>query len=284
MRFRVLTACLILSILASPMLAQPKPKAKRGRTYTIPYRLTKTQHLLVRVKLNGKGPYNFILDTGAPFLIASNKVGKELGVKKDGWVVLKRLELEGGATLPKQKLLVTTPYQLTGMNALGMAGVELHGIIGFTVLAQYRIEYDLTKTKMKWTHLPNFKPPAPGRLEIKGGKNPTAGMDMLAGVMQFLGAFSGMGVREPQPRGFFGIGLAESKKGVRVTTVLPDSPAAKAGLKRGDVIREVGGKSVATMADVHKRTARVSPGKSVAMMIERGTESKEITITAGEGL
>jgi len=50
-----------------PHNSPPKPE----NSYEIPYKLTDTKHVMVRVKLNGKGPFNFILDTGAPALIIS---------------------------------------------------------------------------------------------------------------------------------------------------------------------------------------------------------------------
>src|SRR5580693_1983219 len=59
----------------------PKPVAK---SYEIPYRLTVPKHVMVRAKINGKGPFNFILDTGAPALFVSTKVCKKLGVEPDG--------------------------------------------------------------------------------------------------------------------------------------------------------------------------------------------------------
>ena len=43
---------------------KPTPK-KTAVTYEVPYRLAKTKHVMVRVKLNGKGPFNFLIDTGA---------------------------------------------------------------------------------------------------------------------------------------------------------------------------------------------------------------------------
>ena len=34
---------------------------------------------------------------------------------------------------------------------MGFAGAELHGIIGYNVLARYRMEIDFTRDKMTWT-------------------------------------------------------------------------------------------------------------------------------------
>ena len=37
-----------------------------GQAFNVPYRLTDTNHFLVRVRINGKGPFNFLVDSGAP--------------------------------------------------------------------------------------------------------------------------------------------------------------------------------------------------------------------------
>ena len=78
--------------------APAKPAAK---VYQVPYRLTNTNHVLVRAKINGKGPYNFILDTGAPALFITPAICEKLGVKADskGWGKVPSFEIEGRVPL-----------------------------------------------------------------------------------------------------------------------------------------------------------------------------------------
>src|SRR5437588_11766188 len=40
-------------------------------------------HLAVQVKVNGKGPYRLVFDTGAPMILLSSRVGKEAGLSAD---------------------------------------------------------------------------------------------------------------------------------------------------------------------------------------------------------
>src|SRR5438067_4022096 len=145
-------ACVLLLVPLSLHAADEPAKAK-AETYQIPYRLTDTKHVLVRAKINGKGPFNFILDTGAPALFISTAVCRKLGIEADasGWGTLERFEIEGGLVLTQFKARIEDPFQLEGMNGLGLAGAELHGIIGYTILARYRLEFDFTQTKMVWT-------------------------------------------------------------------------------------------------------------------------------------
>ena len=71
----------------------------------------------------------------------------------DFWTPIDCLELEGGARLTRIKARVEDPFQLVGMNALGLPGASIDGILGFTILARFRLEIDLTKDRMIWTRL-----------------------------------------------------------------------------------------------------------------------------------
>ena len=80
---RYLLVAGLLGLVFSPLRAEEKPPAKDTKTYEIPYRLTDTKHVMVRVKVNGKGPFNFIIDTGAPALIMTEAVSKKVGGKTE---------------------------------------------------------------------------------------------------------------------------------------------------------------------------------------------------------
>jgi len=281
MKVRTCAFALAWVVLATSLGAdEPKKKAEN---YQIPYRLTSTMHVLVRAKINGKGPFNFIVDTGAPILLVSTPVGKKLGLKPDekGWTTLDRFEMEGGAALTKFKCRVETPFQLEGMNGMGLAGVELHGMIGYMVLAHFKMEFDFTKDKMTWARL-DFKPPPPQGIK---GKDPgTGGLEILGSFMKFAGFLLGRGYDTVVPRGYLGIELTEKDDTVTVQSVLAKTPADSAGLKAGDRLDLVQGKEVRSIADVQRLTANIVAGQTVRMTIRRGEDKKEINITAGEGL
>jgi hypothetical protein len=259
-------------------------RADDAKTYQVPYRLTKTQHILVRVKINGKGPFNLILDTGAPALFLATKAAKKAGVEPDakGWGTFDKFEVEGGVSIPKAKGRVEDPFQLEGMNGLGLAGAELHGMLGYTLLARYRIEIDLTKDKMTWTEL-DFDPPAPKRLD--GGKGGVAELDALGGVMKFAGGLLGRKAKpEIVARGFLGMELTQNDGKVTVSNVLEKGPAAKAGVKAGDQLAEYDGKKVADDAGLLRLAAQLTAGKEVKLTVIRDGKKQAITVTAGEGL
>src|SRR5262249_29343226 len=176
----------VLLVLPTRADEQKDPPPKTPPTYEIPYRLTNTKHVMVRVKLNSKGPFNFIIDTGAPALIMTEAVAKKVGGKeKDGWTSFDKVELEGGLSIEKPRGVAIDMFQLKGMNSMGLAGVELHGVIGYNVLARYRIEYDFTQPKLKWTPV-DFRVPDPKRITDKGASQ--GGLEMIGSLIQILSA------------------------------------------------------------------------------------------------
>jgi membrane-associated protease RseP (regulator of RpoE activity) len=268
-----------------PKKAEPKKEAKsEAKPGVVPFRLTDTHHTLVRVKINGKGPFNFIVDTGCPVFLIAEPVGKKIGLKTEkGWATLDSLELEGGLELKKVKARVETPFQIEGMNGMGLAGVELHGLMGYTVLAKYKMEFDFTKKQMAWTPLA-FEPPPPTPLG-KNAKATTGGLDMMVTIMRVVTLLAGIGPPPPpQPRGFFGFEMTEKDEQVTIARVLAKSPAADAGLKKGDRILLVESREIASISEVLQKASKLTAGKTLSLTIARNTEKQDLKITAGDGL
>jgi hypothetical protein len=275
--------CLIGLVLAALAVSARADDAKKPEpaTFKVPFTQTETKHVLVRAKINGKGPYSFIMDTGAPALFVSTAVCKKLGIEsgKDGWGTFDKFEIEGGAVIEKAHCKIADPFQLDGMNRMGLAGTELHGVIGYNILARYKIELDFTRDKMTWTRL-RFDPGLPEGLGDKAPGN----VEAMAGLAKLATMFLGKrGVREIKPRGFLGFELANKDDAIAVTAVLKDSPAAEAGLKAGDRITHCEGKEVKADGDLAKLVANVAGGDSVKLTVVRDKESREVTIKAGKG-
>lgn len=283
---RVLLWCLVAGLLGlAPPVRADDAKKLGPKRFEVPYRLTVPKHILVRAKINGKGPFNFILDTGAPALFVSTKVCKKLGVKrgKNGWGTFDRFEIEGGVVMEKAKGRIEDPFQLEGMNGLGLAGAELHGVIGYNILAKYRMEIDFTRAEMTWTDL-NWTPRAPMGIGGKGGQG---GLEIMGTIMATLGKFLG---RKATPdyafRGFLGFGVGEDDGAVVVKNVLAKGPAGAGGLKAGDRLVKFKKRSVYGLDGLQELVRNVAPGDKIAIKVQRGADKKEVdlTITAGEGL
>jgi serine protease DegQ len=284
MFMRIHQSCFALAFLClAPPLWADEPAKAAAKSFQVPYRLTKAKHILVRAKINGKGPYNFIVDTGAPALFVAVPVAQKLGVKPDNkdFGVFDRFEIEGGVVLTKIKGRIETPPQIEGMNALGLAGVELHGMIGYDILARYRMVIDFTRDKMEWTPL-DYKTKA--AMSMGGGRG-AGGLDLLGSLMKSLGSFLGTQAGAPaQLRGFLGVELKDDDESPVVHSLLADGPAGKAGVKVGDRITHVQGRGVYDSRDVQKFVGRKGPGEDIKLIVKRGTDKKEIIVKLGGGL
>jgi serine protease Do len=77
-----------------------------------------------------------------------------------------------------------------------------------------------------------------------------------------------------------GLRLAPGANGVEVAEVEPGSPAARNGLRQGDVILEVAGKAVRRPADVASavRDARASDRKTVLMRVRSGEGTRFVAV------
>ncbi len=75
-------------------------------------------------------------------------------------------------------------------------------------------------------------------------------------------------------------GLA-APDGALVSSVAPDSAAAKAGLKAGDVITAVGGEPVLVAGDVSQRVGLAKPGERMNLTVWRDKTRSEIPVTLG---
>ena len=279
-RFALALAC---GLLAAPLWgADPKPAEASGRA-EIPYRLTDTKHVMVRVKINGKGPFNLILDTGAPAVFITKAVAKKAKVEIDekGWANFDSFVLEGGLTVGKARGRVEDLFQLDGMNGMGLAGVELHGVIGYNVLARYRIEYDFTADKLGFEPIANFDPPP---LVPIGGSKDQGGLEMLGPLMKSLAGLLGVKPNfNTVPRGFVGIEVDDTD-GIVIKKVLPGGPADKAGLKPGDRIEQVREINIDGSRDLTRALAKAGVGTKVKVDVKRGDDSKSFTLELGKGL
>ncbi len=70
--------------------------------------------------------------------------------------------------------------------------------------------------------------------------------------------------------------------GILVVRVMPDSPAAKAGFKPGDLIQKVGNQPVQSAADVQALVEKSQIGGNLAVEVRRDGRSNQITVQPGQ--
>lgn len=100
-------------------------------------------------------------------------------------------------------------------------------------------------------------------------------------------AVVGLSAREVEdpdrPAATLGIGFRSQDGRVLVNGVLPDSPALAAGLMKDDVLVSIGGREVASPADLRAALSAHAPGDTIAMRVERGGRPLEKPVVLGGG-
>ncbi|MBX3733305.1 MAG: DegQ family serine endoprotease [Verrucomicrobiae bacterium] len=95
-------------------------------------------------------------------------------------------------------------------------------------------------------------------------------------------------------RGYFGVMIQDvnpalarkfgldDAKGALVGEVTPDSPAAKAGLKSGDVVTSLGGRDVRDSRQLKLAVSRIRPGETAQVQVLRDGKMKTMKVRVGE--
>lgn len=85
------------------------------------------------------------------------------------------------------------------------------------------------------------------------------------------------------PRPYLGLNSEEVRGRVFVTKVAPDTPAAKAGVKPGDIILGVGGQPVSTLSEFYKALWGSGPaGIDVKLNMLQGVAPAEVTVKSAD--
>jgi hypothetical protein len=257
---------------AGPVAADRTEKKTNETKATVPFEMLATNHMVVRAKINGKGPFDLIFDVGAPITLLANKASLESGtIKADaprsflfsirGESVVKTLEV-GNLTAKDVPVIVLDHPLLKAMGA--MLDRPLDGIIGYTFFARYRTTIDYQAKRM------TFEPvDGPVRNLMKDLPDRLAGPRVARHRTLAPGGLWGLNVGEPAG------GL--DSPGVPVLAVLADSPAAAAGLKPGDVLTTLDGRWTASVTDAYAAAAGVPPGREAPLIVLR--DGKELALT-----
>jgi hypothetical protein len=245
----------------------------------VPFELLKTRHMVVEVKINGKGPYPVIFDTGAPVTLLSTAVGRAAGLLPGG-----KRPASGGAVGPVVQTRVET-LQVGALEAedvpviimdhptvevLSQKVRRVEGIIGFPFFARYRMTLDYQ------AHALTFVP---------SGFEPT---DVIEALKNELLA-RGKPVKQTlAPAGLWGLEVVkkadDSEAGVTVAHVFPDGPAARAGLKAGDRLLSLDDRWTDAVADCYAAAGSVPPGTGAVVVVRRDGKEIELTVKPLPGL
>ena len=105
--------------------------------------------------------------------------------------------------------------------------------------------------------------------------------DQLKATGQVRRGQVGVQVQEIRPDAAQGLGLPDTR-GALVVEVVAGGAAEKAGIERGDVIREVDGVRINQSSDLPPMIGAKAPGSRVSMKVWRENRTRDITVTLTE--
>jgi S1-C subfamily serine protease len=85
-----------------------------------------------------------------------------------------------------------------------------------------------------------------------------------------------------RPEGYIGLGATDTPGGVLVDNPIPGHPAAKAGIRQGDVVTAVNGTPVRSQAALVTLISDMSPGSRVTIAVLRHGVRQNIPVTLDE--
>jgi serine protease Do len=93
--------------------------------------------------------------------------------------------------------------------------------------------------------------------------------------------YLGIGMNDVTPDNATFFNLPDAT-GAIVSQVTPDSPASRAGLKGGDVLREIDGRKIVNGGALQVAVSEMAPGNTIALGILRDGKPETVKVTVGE--
>jgi hypothetical protein len=254
------------------------PSAGKSAKAVVAFEMLPTNHMLVRARINDKGPYLLVFDLGAPITLLGNGVSEATGVVKANTPRSFLMGMRGEATVEKLQVGNLTAAKLPVivfdhpvLKVLGrMTGRTIDGIMGFTFFARYKTTIDYQARQMTFESVEY-----PMRDLLK--ELPDRLLGPKVAHRRVLAPSALFGLRLGNPTG--GI----DSPGVPIAEVYRDSPADHAGLKAGDVMTSLGGRWTASVTDVFDAAIEVRPGQTTAVVILRDGAEKTLLIRPVDG-
>jgi serine protease Do len=174
-----------------------------------------------------------------------------------------------GVVIDADGLILTKANDLSGTLRVRLADGSLHD--GKLVASHRQHDLALIKIDVK-----NLEPMA-----LTPSKKTAAGAWVLAPLPS--GEVAGFGVvsvptreirykgpiEDPGSSPYLGVALEATEGGVRITSIVPGTPAEKVGLMAGDVIRALGDKAIAGYDEFVATLAQHHPGETLEVRIRR---------------
>lgn len=118
---------------------------------------------------------------------------------------------------------------------------------------------------------------------VRGGRIPGNMFVPIDELKPILGDLISLGRAGTPAKPWLGVNLAERGGRVTVVRVTGEAPASRAGLQPGDMILEVDGEAVGSLADTYRRIWALGPaGTTVPLTVLQGTARTSIEVESGD--
>jgi serine protease Do len=107
-------------------------------------------------------------------------------------------------------------------------------------------------------------------------------MDQVLKNRRVVRGWLGVVVQPVTPAMMKAFGLSGGIRGALVSDVMSESPAARAGLARGDIILDFNGESLTDSRTLSLKVSRMAPGTAVRLKVLREGRERELSVTLGE--
>ena len=233
--------------------------------------------MAVQIKINGKGPYRVIFDTGAPISLLSNKVALDAGLIKkkaagnafmgmNGMVKIPELQVGEVHAKNIQVIVMDHPTVVAIAEVVG----PIEGIIGFPFFAKFRTAVNYQNKTLTMTPT-NYDPG-----------------DVMASLMSTMMSNNKDKKVYLSPKTLWGMTVgketSDEEEGVEIVHLYSDSLAQRAGLQVGDRLLTLDGSWTETVDDCYRAVSGVQPGRTVKVKIRREGQEKTIEVTPKAGL
>lgn len=284
-RIRV-AVCLLAACVVPAVRADEKEPAKDDKPIVVPFELLPSRHFVVQVKLNDKGPYRLILDTGAPLTLINTKTAKESDLTKKGGgggggltgllgggvnsVTVGKMQVGDVVCEKTVAMVMDHPTVKAISDAFKDDSGPIEGLLGFPFFGRYAMTVDYQKKEL------TFKP--------NGYKPGDYMQDLMKNLMNADQLNKPKAVTAAGLWGFVADkAKGDEEAGVTVKQVFADAPAGKGGLKAGDRLLTIDGRWTDSLGDTAVAVSLVKPGKAVPVVVLRDGKEVKLTVTPTNG-
>jgi hypothetical protein len=246
---------------------------------SVPFEMLPSNHMVVELTLNDKGPYRLIFDLGAPVTLISTRAAKASDAVPKSARKSLFMGMQGEGRIRKlvmgdleAKDLPVIVMDHPAVKALGqILGKPLDGIIGYTFWARYRTTIDY-QAKILIFEPVDFE----ARDLMKDLQARMSGPRVAKTIILAPTAIWGLELEDEA--------TGVESQGVAIRAVHPGSPAAVAGIRPGDTLVSIDGRWTTSVADAYAAVQNIKSGQPTPVNILRDQKPLTVEVLPIEGI